>query len=359
MPQVKQNFIGDRLDTHMPKILHNRMNPEEWNHFVREINTAIREAQSYMRFSPWLITGLVCVAILVILLDIALSQSLFGNVQVGTLTLSAFVTTGVLIICYMSMCRPTNYCESEVELICEDYCDPERDIYFFYRHHNNMVHVTENRFYIEVFVGELPEGPTVIQEETPAEVQRETDDVEWANDAIPEASSEAPEPLLLTTGTAETTALTVSTQDTPRTAAPQPKQPLLMDDDAAGSYSQELVPTTYRAGPSQSRDLEQVFPRNTARSSQRSSQNRPAVPTAYRAGPSLSREQIFPRNTARSSQRSSQNRPLVTGTAPVGTSTLLVPAASSDIVVTPRGAPRDEEEAAETALVPRASRDIV
>ena len=47
MPQVKQNFIGDRLDTHMPKILHNRMNPEEWNHFVREINTAIREAQSY------------------------------------------------------------------------------------------------------------------------------------------------------------------------------------------------------------------------------------------------------------------------------------------------------------------------
>ena len=110
MPQVKHKFIGDRLDKQMPDILNNRMTPEEWNHFVREMNQAIADAQSYMRFSPWFICSLVCVAILVILLDVATSQGVFGNSQAGTLTLSTFVAIGILIICYLSMCRPTNYC---------------------------------------------------------------------------------------------------------------------------------------------------------------------------------------------------------------------------------------------------------
>ena len=301
----------------MPAILHNRMQPEEWNHFAREINTAIKDAQSYMRFSPWLISGLVCVAILVILLDIALSQSIFGNVQAGTLTLCAFVSMGVGIICYLSMCRPTNYCENEVELICEEYCDPERDIFFFYRHHNNMVHVTENRFYIEVFVGEVdqPAPLAIMPEETPEDVNRELPD--WTDDAIPPPEPEqlllmdAPqEQLLLEAGTADTTALTVATSSSRRRS-----QPSYSADDSQGLVRRDLV---QRAGP-RNQDIVQHFPSN-----------------APRGGP------------RRSSQNSNKNHAAL---PPSDTqySTELVPVG---------GAARQEEDEQETNLVPR-TRDIV
>lgn len=379
MPQVKQNFVGDRLDKQMPSVLHDRMNPEEWNHFVREINTAIRDAQAYMRYSPWLICCLVCVAIMVILLDIALSQSVFGNVQVGTITLSAFVVTGVLIICYLSVCRPTNYCENEVEWICEEYCDPERDIFFFYRHHNNMVHVTENRYYIEVFVGDLPELPQKegIQEETFEDIQRETSP-EWADDAIPVEEPQI-ERLLLTAGTADTvttTALTISTQDSRSTAKP------IQLMAGPSSSSQELVPRgsdVYSAGPGTG--MVQVFPQNTPRggtqemvprgsdvysegpgteANQVSPENisrsggarggaQEIVPRGsdvYRAGPGSGANQVFPQNTSRS------GGPRFLAATETPTEATLVPVGSPDIA-------ENDEDDPETALVQRGTRDIV
>lgn len=317
---MKQNFIGDRLDTAMPAILHNRMQPEEWNHFVREINLAIKDAQSYMRFSPWLISGLVFVAILVILLDIALSQSIFGNVQVGTLSLCAFVSIGVGIICYMSMCRPTNYCENEVELICEEYCDPERDMFFFYRHHNNMVHVTENRFYIEVFVGEVdqPAPLAIMPEETPEDVAREFP--EWTDDAMPPPEPEhlllmdapreqllleaAPqEQLLLEAAAADSTALAVATS-----SSRSRSQPSFSADDSQGLVRRDLV---WRAGP-RNQDNVQQFPSN-----------------APRGGPRNNSRVLPPSGTQYSTEL-----------VPVG------------------GVARQEEDEQETNLVPR-TRDIV
>jgi hypothetical protein len=153
MPQCKIHFRGAQgLDTAMPMppLLQNKMHEREWMQFVADMNFSIRQAQSSMNWSPWFILGIVSVCILLVVIDIAL-DGVFGTPTAGVITMSLFVFCGVVAVCHATYVKPSRTCEEMVELICEDYSDDQRQIYFFYRHHAH-VRITENRFYIEVFV---------------------------------------------------------------------------------------------------------------------------------------------------------------------------------------------------------------
>ena len=157
MPQAKINFKGALLDSRQPECLRGRMHKQEWIQFVREINLAIHDAQVSMKPTPYIILAVVSIAVGLVLLDMAFN-GIFGNPQAGTITVTVFLITAVLGICYVSMCRPSRTCEECIEEICEYYSDEEREIYFFYRHHA-QTRITDNRFYIEVFVAADPEPP--------------------------------------------------------------------------------------------------------------------------------------------------------------------------------------------------------
>jgi hypothetical protein len=157
MPQQKINFKGALLDPHMPDCLRGRMHRAEWNRFVREINLAIHDAQVSMCPTPYILMVFSSISVGLIMLDM-MFNGIFGSPQIGSLTVTVFVILGVIGICYVSMCRPTRTLEECVELICEYYSDEQREIYFFYRHHA-QTRITDNRFYIEVFVAEAEQPP--------------------------------------------------------------------------------------------------------------------------------------------------------------------------------------------------------
>ena len=156
--QIKIPFCGDRLDPTFPALLQTRMKRDEWNAFGREINLAIRTTQMKMRFTPWLICGLTSVGVMIVLLEVALN---FATAQAQILMILLLLVVSILlcVICRCNTHPPSVYCEAEVDRICQDYTDEERNLYFFYRHHDfatcnpNALLITENRFYIEVFVG--------------------------------------------------------------------------------------------------------------------------------------------------------------------------------------------------------------
>ncbi|CAB9523651.1 expressed unknown protein [Seminavis robusta] len=155
MPQCKLHFLGAQgLDPRMPRVLKEKIEEEEWNQFVLDINSAIRQAQSTMGLSPWFIVTMATICIILVIIDIAVGGDIFGTA--GIMLSTAITLCGVAAVCYACLVKPTTTLEEMVEVICEDYSDEENEIYFLYRHHAN-VGVMENRFYLEVFIPENAE----------------------------------------------------------------------------------------------------------------------------------------------------------------------------------------------------------